>query len=600
MTANVIPDNSINNENTERINTQSEIAEALASAYEIIYAVDIDSDHYIKYTEKQNRPSVMNDITDEGDNFSKIIGVITEKVVHPDDRGYFRRVTEKNYMLEKLSEKGSFSFTYRHLTGVKETYYNLFVFLPGNNPRHIIVAIRNVDEQIRSEKAAAEENEVYNRVASALASRYEVIFDIDTDTNNYIQYSASEGYARLGTAARGSDFFSAARKDINSFIHEDDRRMLAEELNKMTLLENLLTSGSVSLRYRQFINGRYQYMSMRAVLPKNDSHHIVIGVYNIDDQVRRMRSLHEESETFNKIINALSRKYEIIYYINLETNEYKSFNSSPDYDNLNTSKFGDDFFSDTKQSIKHEIYYEDYRDVAEAMDKDNFIERLGDEGMFTLNYRLMLDNRPQYMALFAVRMKEDPRFVVIAVANIDSSIRKEIAINEALGNAIDVANRDPLTGVKSHYAYDKTVAEIDSEFSDDSCPEFAVAVCDINGLKTVNDTLGHSAGDEYIRSACRLICNIFKHSPVFRIGGDEFAVILRGQDYHILETLKEEFGEKNTENLDKGRVTVSLGTASALPGRDRSFKDVFIRADTAMYSVKKWFKEQNAEKLMRR
>lgn len=53
----------------------------------------------------------------------------------------------------------------------------------------------------------------------------------------------------------------------------------------------------------------------------------------------------------------------------------------------------------------------------------------------------------------------------------------------------------------------------------------------MNDLKKVNDFYGHDAGDRHILSAKKLICDVFKHSPVYRIGGDEFTVILTGTDY---------------------------------------------------------------------
>jgi GGDEF domain-containing protein len=52
---------------------------------------------------------------------------------------------------------------------------------------------------------------------------------------------------------------------------------------------------------------------------------------------------------------------------------------------------------------------------------------------------------------------------------------------------------------------------------------------DLNDLKHINDRYGHERGDEYIVNCCRLICQVFKHSPVFRIGGDEFVALLRGE-----------------------------------------------------------------------
>ena len=71
-------------------------------------------------------------------------------------------------------------------------------------------------------------------------------------------------------------------------------------------------------------------------------------------------------------------------------------------------------------------------------------------------------------------------------------------------------------------------------------------VCDINGLKAVNDLHGHKEGDACIKGACEKVCRIFSHSPVFRVGGDEFAVISQGMDYDAIEDLKVKIGIKPT------------------------------------------------------
>ena len=66
---------------------------------------------------------------------------------------------------------------------------------------------------------------------------------------------------------------------------------------------------------------------------------------------------------------------------------------------------------------------------------------------------------------------------------------------------------------------------------------------DANNLKMINDNYGHGAGDEYIKGCCKILCDVFCHSPVFRIGGDEFAVILKGRDYHNRNDLMKEIKE---------------------------------------------------------
>ena len=112
--------------------------------------------------------------------------------------------------------------------------------------------------------------------------------------------------------------------------------------------------------------------------------------------------------------------------------------------------------------------------------------------------------------------------------------------------------------------------------------KFAIALCDVNGLKTVNDTLGHIAGDEYIRSASRLVCQTFAHSPVFRIGGDEFVAILRGSDFENREKLEKEFTEAIEKNVDKHKVVVACGISVF----DKDVSSVFERADALMYKNK--------------
>ena len=116
------------------------------------------------------------------------------------------------------------------------------------------------------------------------------------------------------------------------------------------------------------------------------------------------------------------------------------------------------------------------------------------------------------------------------LANYISMQRWEKKALEERDEATTVAFTDPLTGVKSKHAFLLQEKQMDADIAAQTAENFAVAVCDVNGLKVINDTLGHKAGDEHIRKASRMICDIFQHSPVYRTGGDEFVVIMRGRD----------------------------------------------------------------------
>ena len=86
---------------------------------------------------------------------------------------------------------------------------------------------------------------------------------------------------------------------------------------------------------------------------------------------------------------------------------------------------------------------------------------------------------------------------------------------------------------------------------------------------------------------------MFRHSPVYRIGGDEFAVILKGRDFEHRELLEEKIRENSLKHLEDG-VVIAIGIAEYDPALDQAVASTFERADAAMSDNKKYLKgEQN-------
>ena len=156
--------------------------------------------------------------------------------------------------------------------------------------------------------------------------------------------------------------------------------------------------------------------------------------------------------------------------------------------------------------------------------------------------------------------------------------------------AQQIANRDPLTGVKSKHAYVTREEELNEQILGGDLGDLAVVVCDVNDLKQVNDTLGHKAGDDYIRQACSMICQLFKHSPVFRIGGDEFVVLLQGSGYERRQQIMAELQAQSQANRGTGSPVVAAGIAEYAAGSDARLHEVFERADALMYQRKEELK----------
>lgn len=169
---------------------------------------------------------------------------------------------------------------------------------------------------------------------------------------------------------------------------------------------------------------------------------------------------------------------------------------------------------------------------------------------------------------------------------------------EQIGQISKEAYRDPLTSVGSKTAYTRRISEMNEHISVNEEPLFAIVMVDVNGLKQVNDNYGHTFGDSYLKGCCHVICDIYKHSPVFRIGGDEFVVILEGEDYEKrhsrLSDLKAAFEKTNNDtSADPWKRYSAAAGMAEYASDDNSVELVFKRADKAMYEDKMEFKKRN-------
>ena len=159
-----------------------------------------------------------------------------------------------------------------------------------------------------------------------------------------------------------------------------------------------------------------------------------------------------------------------------------------------------------------------------------------------------------------------------------------------------LATRDALTGIRNKTAYDNQIRLLQESFNSGN-HEFGFVMVDLNNLKTINDSYGHDKGDIAIKKCCRLICETFTHSPVFRIGGDEFVIVLRESDYRNIDVLLAQFKKKVSILKDNirlqpwERVSAAIGYALYDDEQDTSVQSVLARADQEMYKNKKKMKQ---------
>lgn len=158
---------------------------------------------------------------------------------------------------------------------------------------------------------------------------------------------------------------------------------------------------------------------------------------------------------------------------------------------------------------------------------------------------------------------------------------------------------DKLTGIKNNTAYLQEVSFLNADMQDTE-EDFAVFVMDLNGLKEINDNYGHDYGNELIINATKIMAGVFGFKNVYRIGGDEFAVIKKETSFEECRELEREFEEALKRQTGKIRVAAAIGSAVYDKSADSSYERVFRRADGEMYKRKLEMKERGENSMVMR
>ena len=433
-------------------------------------------------------------------------------------------------------------------------------------------------------------DEINSKITQAMILNYISIYYVNIDTNEYIGYSGSKSYSMLKIDESGTDFFVDSCLNINKVVHEDDREYMHKVMTKENIINEIQTNKVFKAKYRLLINGKPTYVILRALKLAEDDNNIIIGVRNIDEQTKEQLKFQKEIDqniTYTNIALALAQNFFAIYYVDTNTNEYVEYSLDNENQKLKKVSSGNEFFEESIVNAKKLIVNEDLDKFLNAIDKTNLLNELKTKKTFRLTYRQLIDGKATYVSFSAVKLMQDASHILLGISNIDEQKRKDIE----LAKVKSIARTDALTGAYNKYSYLELEEKYNSMIKNKEVNEFALVVFDINNLKTINDLCGHVAGDNTIKEAKNIISDIFKNSPVYRIGGDEFVVLLEGKDYTNRHKLIKEFENMNKRNVFADGVVIAVGLSDFDKNKDYIIQDIFNRADNLMYKNKEELKK---------
>jgi diguanylate cyclase (GGDEF)-like protein len=308
--------------------------------------------------------------------------------------------------------------------------------------------------------------------------------------------------------------------------------------------------------------------------------YLLLAGLTIVYMVQQVLKANDEKNTQMAILVSMSDIYNSMHLIDLEENTIVEYNARDEVSEVVNHTSGAD---ETIKEIIELTVEDEYSAVAlEFTDIHTLADRMKNKKI--VSEELMSKAIGWYRASFITIEADEtghPTKVIYVTQNIDKQKKKEEEL-------IYQSNVDELTGLYNRRAYENNIAE----YHDTATKEnFVFISIDVNGLKTVNDTLGHNAGDELIIGAADCMKQCFEpYGRVYRTGGDEFAAIIFVNETQ-LQSIKVKF-ELLTAQWSGSIVkslSVSCGYVTKHEADTTSIHEIAKIADKKMYKAKSEF-----------
>lgn len=182
---------------------------------------------------------------------------------------------------------------------------------------------------------------------------------------------------------------------------------------------------------------------------------VIIGVTDESDR----------GVTYSRIAQALSVDYIYLYYVDPDTEEFTEYASAPTQESMSLERRGRDFFAASRKDALQFIYEKDRDYFIRSFTKENVLQAIAERGAFTLSYRLLVEGKPTYVNMKAVRMDARKSHIIIGVNNVDKHMKQKAVldrlreeqitysrISALAGNFICVYTVDPVTDRYAEYS----------------------------------------------------------------------------------------------------------------------------------------------------
>ena len=200
------------------------------------------------------------------------------------------------------------------------------------------------------------------------------------------------------------------------------------------------------------MDGKPVPVSLRATLiQENDGQKIILGITNDEEEYRRKlekayKTANSKATIYTHVAHALARDCTDLYYVNMETDEFIAFHTDDERGVLSEARRGDDFFETANREAKHYIHPDDLEEYLRVMNREFLGETLNHSNLYEMTFRRIERGTPFYVQMKISRMEDDPRFIVLAISDVDELMRQRRAEEKIQEERVVYARLHALTG----------------------------------------------------------------------------------------------------------------------------------------------------------
>ena len=270
-----------------------------------------------------------------------------------------------------------------------------------NKKTAVVVAVLSITDVVQGE--------TYADIARALSRDYFHLYYVNLETEEFIEYTSNSDNEELSTERHGANFFAQSRRDAITQIYEDDRDDFIRNFTKENIIMSIDRQGTFLHTYRLLKFGVPIYVNMKAMPMQKNKRHIVIGVSNVDVQMRQKVQLEraQQDQLVYSRLMALSGDYICIYIVNPKTHSFIEYQASSEFKTIGIQEQGTDYFAVAQVNADRAIAEEDRDVFKKRHTKENILRTIEKGGFFTSRHRILMNGAPLMVTERGVLIKEN-------------------------------------------------------------------------------------------------------------------------------------------------------------------------------------------------